>query len=304
MPAGVTCTLKELIRLRAQARGLELGARHRALSAQAGGYVSVYRGRGLEFDEVRTYQAGDDARYIDWRVTARRGRPHTKLFREERERPVVLLVDQRPNMFFGTRRVFKSVQAARAAALVAWAAATNGDRVGGLVVGGGGHAEVRPAARRAGVLALLRAIDRLQPRAPGPLDLPIEPALAHLARAVRPGSLVLLLTDFLRMGPGGESLLASVSQHNDVLATLIWDPVEALPPPGGCYRLGLGERRWLADTADPKVAERWRRTHEAHRRRLRRVCRQRGVHWMTMSTADDPLASLRSGLALHRGARA
>ncbi len=131
MNDGIQLEVQELIRLRAAARGLELGARRRALSAQAGGYLSAYRGRGLEFDEVRAYQDSDDARSIDWRVTARRGTPHTKLFREERERPVLLLPDLHPGMYFGSRRQFKSVLAGRLAALLGWAAVRAGDRVGG-----------------------------------------------------------------------------------------------------------------------------------------------------------------------------
>jgi len=102
MSEGVTTSLQELIRLRAAARGLDLAARRISRSSQGSGYRSSYRGRGLEFDEVRAYASGDDARTIDWKVTARRGKPHTKLFREERERPVFILADLHPGMFFGT----------------------------------------------------------------------------------------------------------------------------------------------------------------------------------------------------------
>ena len=121
-----------------------------------GGYVSPYRGRGMEFEEVRAYQPGDDIRNMDWRVTARTGRPHTKLFREERERPVLFLVDLGPSMAFGTRVAFKSVVAARAAALLAWAARDNGDRIGGIVFAGKRHRELRPAARERGMLPFSR----------------------------------------------------------------------------------------------------------------------------------------------------
>ena len=120
--------LADLIGLRGAARGLELGARRLALSVQSGGYRSVYRGRGLEFDEVRIYQPGDEVRDIDWRVTARRGRPHTRLYREERERPVLLYADLGPGMLFGSRHL-KSAQAMRAGALLAWAAEQAGDRI-------------------------------------------------------------------------------------------------------------------------------------------------------------------------------
>ena len=110
-----------LIRLRDPARHLSLDAL-RIRARRGGNYLSHFKGRGMEFDEARLYQDGDDPRSIDWRLTARTGRAYTKLFREERERPVFCWVDQRPAMQFATRGVFKSVQAARLSALLGWAA--------------------------------------------------------------------------------------------------------------------------------------------------------------------------------------
>ena len=127
--------LEELLALRGAAQGLRLPSRRPARASHAGAHQSAQRGRGLEFQEVRPYVSGDDPRTIDWRVTARRGRPHTKLFREERERPVWLLADLGAAMFFGTRRQLKSSVVVRAAALVAWSAVLAGDRVGALIAG-------------------------------------------------------------------------------------------------------------------------------------------------------------------------
>src|SRR5690348_9135392 len=144
-----------------------------ARAALFGAHRSSFRGRGLEFQEVRPYVAGDDPRSIDWRVTARRGRPHTKLFHEERERPVWVLVDLHAGLFFGTRRQLKSSVALRAAALFAWAASMGGDRVGAVIAGaarGKAAAPVRvlpPRAREAGVLPILETLIELQPTAPG-----------------------------------------------------------------------------------------------------------------------------------------
>lgn len=304
MSDGIRLEFNELIRLRAAARGLELGSRRQALSAQAGGYLSAYRGRGLEFDEVRAYQEFDDARSIDWRVTARRGRPHTKLFREERERPVLLLADLHPGMFFGSRRQFKSVLAGRLAALLGWAAIRAGNRVGGLVHGLSGHREVQPAPRERGLLPLLRDLVRLQPLAPGPL-VPgrLDPPLARLARLVRPGSLVFILSDFRELGEGADKHLGALAQHNDVIAGFVYDPLESTPPPAARYRLGSGSRRLILDTGRTAVAEYWAKQFQAHRDAVQGQCRRHGVHFMQIATSDRPLQALQFGLARHgRGA--
>jgi uncharacterized protein (DUF58 family) len=129
-----------LIALRGAGEGLSLKA-SRIAARQSGNYLSRFKGRGMEFDEARQYQPGDDVRTLDWRVTARTGKPHTKLFREERERAVLAWVDMRPTMFFATRGAFKSVIAARAAALIAWSTNQQGDRLGSLVFNADNHHE-------------------------------------------------------------------------------------------------------------------------------------------------------------------
>ncbi len=301
MSNGTYLELDELIRLRGAARGLELGSRRRTLSVQSGGYVSAYRGRGMEFDEVRAYQAGDDARAIDWRVTARRGRPHTKLFREERDRPVLLLADFHPGMYFGSRQQFKSVLAGRLAALLGWASVRAGDRVGGLVCGADGHREIQPAARQEGLLPLLRAMVLLQPTAPGsPVSGRLDQALLRLARLARPGSLVVVLSDFRELGDDGDRHLRALTRHNDVIAGLLYDPLEAAPPPAGRYRLGIGAGRWNLDTARSSVAERWAAQFLAHRESVRRLCRRHSIHFMQSATSDRPLRALQLGLARYR----
>ena len=270
MNDGTRLKLKELIRLRAAARGLELGARRRTLSAQAGGYLSAYRGRGLEFDEVRVYQASDDARTIDWRVTARRGNLHTKLFREERERPVLLLVDLNAGMFFGSRRQFKSVLAGRIAALLGWAAIRSGDRVGGIVVGPQGHRQYRPAPREGGFMPLLDAMVRLQPNAPAAV-VPgrLDRHLARMAQLARPGSLVVILSDFGELGYGAEKHVTALARQNDVIAAFLFDPLEASPPPSNLYRVGVDARRLTLDTGNRLVAQRWLSQFQGRREHVR-----------------------------------
>jgi len=289
--------LADLIDLRGAARGLEPGARRLARSAQSGEYRSVYRGRGLEFDEVRIYQAGDEVRDIDWRVTARRGRPHTRLYREERERPVLLCVDLGPGMLFGSRRL-KSAQALRAAALLAWAAEQGGDRSGGVVIAQGGH-KSRPALpRREAVLVLLKTLVALQPRTPAP-PAPglLDDGLARLEHIAHPGSFIPVLSDFQALTEAGERSLRRLSRHNDVLLIQLFDPLEAEPPPAGHYRLGVPGRLVELDSA--AAAGRWRQDFAQRRDRLERLARRLGAPLIALSTAASPATVLARGLVRH-----
>lgn len=308
-PDGVGLALDRLTGLRAHAGRLGLSPGARVRTARAGGYLSVYRGRGMEFDEVRPYQAGDDVRDIDWRVTARSGRAHTKVYTDERERPVFLLLDLSPGMYFGTRGCLKAVRAAEAGVLVAWAAVANGDRVGGVMMGAGSHAELRPMGRHPGVLRLIRRLmeeHRMGLERPGIESAELGTGLDRLLATARPGSLVFLLSDFRRLDPEAEKRLARLARHSDVTALFVFDPLEAEPPPPGRYLLSDGHSRALLDTTDPGVAGRLRRAHQTHRARVATVCGRRGIHFMDLATDAPLVEALRRGLHArvpHHGAR-
>lgn len=158
MVDGVIAELNELINLRRYAQY----ARYQpeGLAIRSGNHISKVRGRGMDFSEVRHYQAGDEIRHMEWRVTARTGRPHVKIYQEERERPVVILTDFNPSMIFGTRIAFKSVVAARLAALLAWTVIKQGDRVGGVFFSATQHSEFTPKARDLSMLPMLAALSR------------------------------------------------------------------------------------------------------------------------------------------------
>src|SRR5690606_19102976 len=149
---GHQLRLPELMRYHTQMLALRSQRRKQPNRSQAGALLSRHKGRGMEFDEVRQYQAGDDIRSIDWRGAARTGSPHTKLYREEQERPVILLVDFSPSMLFGTQLLLKSIQAAHIAASLAWSTIQQGDRVGAIVTNRHGHSEIRPRGRQQGAL--------------------------------------------------------------------------------------------------------------------------------------------------------
>jgi len=249
-------------------------------------YLSPFRGRGMEYDESRPYQPGDDVRYLDWRVMARTGRPHTKVFREERERPVFCWVDYRRRMFFGTRGCFKHVQAANLAALTAWRAVLHSDRVGGVVFSDAEHHELKPARGRAAALHLFRQLEAAQhwPRPAEPDASVINPALARLRRLARPGSLLVLCSDFRGLDGAGESHIAYLARHNALLLFFVYDPVEARLPPPGRYPVTSGGREWVMDTSDKRLVEAHQARHVQHLGHLQDLCRRSRASLFPCST--------------------
>ncbi len=287
-----------LIRLAGPARAIALDVL-RVNSLQTGAYVSHFRGRGMEFDESRPYQPGDDPRSIDWRVTARSTEAYTKLFREERERPVLVVVDLRSQMHFATRGYFKSVNASRAAALLAWAAHHRGDRLGGLIFGDTTHRELKP---RLGRQAALRFIHELaghadwRERDTERSDDALRQAMSALRRVARPGSLVVVVSDFSGLSLAAQSYLSSVARHSEVLAVFVSDPLERELPPPGRYRLVCDDDELAIDTFASAARRDYREGFENRAQELEAFCQRYGVHLMPMSTDDDPISALQTAL--------
>lgn len=278
--------LDELLALRGAAQGLTLGERRAALAQIQGGHRSAQRGRGLEVEEVRPYAVGDDARSIDWRVTARRGRLHTKLYREDRERPVWLLVDLHAGLYFGSRRQLKSALLLRTAALLGWAAVNGGDRLGAVLTSDTGAPLILPPrARQAGVLPLLEALVERQPRTPGTATTDgLDVALQTLQPLLRPGSTVLLLSDFGRFDERCELQLATIAARSDCRLLWLTDPLEASGLPRGQYRLGLPGRLWWLDGERSRQA--WHAAWQARAQHLEATARRLNLPLTQLSTAD------------------
>lgn len=251
---GIRPSLSELVALRGSANGrrsAKLG-RH----GVTGHALSPLRGRGMEYAESRDYVAGDDARHIDWRLTARTGRAHTKLFQAERERLTLIVADTAPSLYFGTRVRFKSVQAARAGAVAAWAAARDGDRIAALR-GSVREPPITPAAGARGALRVLDALVRWYSQPPEE-DVGLTVALDHAQRLLRPGSRVVLLADPRSISDIPERRWPALAQHHEVVVLLLTDPLETTPPKSAVPFSTDGHRVEI-DLASPAQRQRWLR---------------------------------------------
>lgn len=298
---AVQVSVPALVKLSQHAPYLSLSS-EKILARQSGDYRSPFKGRGMEFDESRLYQPGDDIRNIDWRVTARTGKPHTKLFREERERQVFVWVDLRPGMFFATRGAYKSVIAARLASLLAWSAIHHGDRVGGVLFSDDIHHELKPQRGKTGALRLIRQLvehpawsrENTTPRDPSAL----YRSLVRLRRVAHPGSLVFMLGDYRGLDEKEESQIILLGRHTEIVMVFIYDPIEQRLPAAGLYRVSDGEQEMVLDTYDRRRSETYQARFTAHREKLQRIANTGGIHLIDCATSQDPLSVLQKGLRL------
>jgi len=291
---GIRLDLPQLLRYQRHTQLIDLSPAQTIQNKLAGSYLAKSKGRGMEFDEVRHYQSGDDVRTIDWRVTARTGKVHTKLFREEKERPVFILTDLGRSMQFGSTLLLKSIQAAHLAALIAWHVKKTGDKLGGLLFHQGSIRELKPAGRSVAVLRYLHQLIELQQTAMHPI--PTAPgyqladALGQLRRLVRPGSLVFIISDFQQLHEQGLRHLQAMRLHNEIRMCQIIDPLElALPiSAAGLASVSAGEQPFMLDLSDTELKQHYQQQQQQFQQQLQQHWRQLGCrHWQLRS--DVPL---------------
>jgi len=285
-------SLDELVQLRGAAHALQRKVRKKTAAPMNGASVSRRLGRGLDFAEVREYQPGDDVRMIDWKVTARSGRAHTKMFVEERERPVLLMVDCRASMRFGTRGMFKSSLAARLAALLGWCAVGGQDRVGGFVFTDDTHSEIRPQAGRRGLMALFRAMQKSESQPSSSAGDQLGDTLSRLRQSALGGSTVVILSDFSGFDERSRSTLGSVLQSLDVVAVQVCDPLDFTLPPPGEYAFrnndGAEGSRLLMKVRSKRQQLEYRRLFEERQLELKTLFAT-NRHYFTTALTNDSL---------------
>ena len=297
--------LDDLLELRHQARTLGVAAHHLVNSTFTSLYASVFRGTGLDFDEVREYREGDDIRNMDWLVTARTNTPHLKIFREERQRSVILCIDMGPHMNFGTRGTFKSIQAARTAALIGWAASKQHDRVGGVLFGNPatGLRYFRATPGRRGLWRLLRALT--QPIEQGDTDeSQLMAALQHLDSGTGTGSLIFVIAPINNVTAGFERIVGSLKQRHDVVLLPVDDPADRdLPSMGQVIFSNAAGELLEVDTDSEAGREAFRLDWEERREELRQLSFRLKLGLIPVSTNEDVHKSLVTGLRHYAGRR-
>jgi uncharacterized protein (DUF58 family) len=298
--------LDDLLELRHQAHTLGVPSHHLVNSTFAGLYASVFRGAGVNFEEVREYREGDDIRYMDWKVTARINEPHLKVFREERERSVVLCVDRGPHMAFGTRGTFKGVQAARAAALIGWAASRLQDRVGGMAFGDpvDGLKHFRPARGRRALWQLLRTLTLPGSPESASIDC-LAGALKRAARGLPTGSLIFVIADLNREARDLESVLGNLRQRSSVVLIPVDDPADSeIPSMGSVTFTGTDGQLIEVDTDDRKARDAYREAWMHRRKLLSALANRMNIIMLPIRTDQEIHASLIASLEQRARSRA
>lgn len=298
-PTGAYIELTSLINCRFAAKDLKLQQRRKALSILAGPNKTRFRGRGLDFEEVRAYQPGDDIRSIDWRVTARTGKAYTKLFSEERERPLLIVTDQRQPMFFGSQHCFKSVMACHLSTLIAWSGLQQGDRVGGLIFGNEQHTELRPRRSRQSVLGYIHQLQQYNLQLSRDTGLQVDHSkqlantLSELRRIAKPGSAIYIISDFA--GFDDEEVqqhLYQLSRHCEITALFVYDPLERDLPSAGQYTVTDGQQRRHIDTSTHTLRQTYAERFNEQLQSLHQELAKTSIPLIEVGTYQPPLKRL------------
>lgn len=297
-PAGIHTSLSSLIALAGRAKGFGFRPRQPSHSILAGRHASKLRGRGLDFEELRNYLPGDDIRSIDWKVTARTSKPYVRVYTEERDRPAILVVDQRQDMFFGSVRNMKSVTAAETAALAAWRIVGSGDRVGAVVFDDSTISEIRPHRSKSTVLRILHAIEErnLRMRADSPVKTNaamLNQALTRASGLLTQSHLLLLITDFDGVDEQTELALLGMALHNDVVACMVYDPMRTQLPEPRDFVVTDGELQVELTMGNKTVRERVVEVADARARRVLAWESQFGIPVLPLSTGEDTADQIR-----------
>ena len=303
--AGVYAELDELVRLQFKAQGFTFLPRQPVHSILAGRHASRLRGRGLNFEEIRSYLPGDDIRNMDWKVTARLREPHVRVYTEEKDRPTLLVVDQRMSMFFGSRRTMKSVVAAEAAALAAWRILGAGDRVGAIVFSDSEVTEIAPHRSEARVMQILRTIVEKNhslgamqagsmKAAPAARPEKLNEAFRSATRVATHNYLVCLISDGYGSDEETVRLVTELSAHNDVITLFIYDPLESELPDAGKVVVSESDLQLEVDTSKSKVREQFNNQFLKRMEKMQDLSRLRSIPLLPIRTDAGVAEQVRS----------
>ena len=305
---GVYVQLQELVRLQHKASGFSFLPKQPIHSILSGRHASKLRGRGLNFEELRNYLPGDDTRHIDWKVTARTRTPYVRVYTEEKDRTVWLLVDQRVSMFFGSQQRMKSVVAAEVAAISAWRVLSVGDRVGALVFNDSDISVVPPHRSRERVMQILKqVVEKNQALSVNPDVKPddgkLNEALKQVSILARHDCLVCLITDANGLNTETRKHITRLSEHNDVLTAFIYDPLEKDMPAAGRLRFADGEGQLEADTSNRTLRTAFQNEFEQKLEWIQSASRRFSIPVLPLQTTTPVSEQMREAFGHHSGTK-
>lgn len=294
MAKGIQADLRNLLKLRYQAKQLVQTWRQAGTSHLSGAHVSHIKGRGMDFDEVRYYRAGDDIRLMDWKVTARTGEPHIKIYREEKERPVFMLVDQTSSMFFGSKAALKSVMAAEVAALLGWKSLLQHDRLACILMEDNANHFFTPSSKEQSFLNFLRKLSGIQPTPPRPKEKDcLEKGLEQLRKVVKPRALVHIISDFYGFNQDALRHLTRLSQHAKVSVFLIRDNLEKKLFPISNFAITDGLKELSINLKNPQVRKKLQESLNTELELLKHIFKKHGIQYFLLEPSDNALLKLR-----------
>ncbi len=294
-----------LMKLRRRARGFSFLPKQPVRSLLSGKHSSRLRGRGLNFEELRHYRAGDDIRTMDWKVTNRTGKPHVRVYTEERERPVLLLVDQRAPMFFGSRVNMKSVTAAEIAALAAWRVLDVGDRVGALIFGDNSVVEIRPERSSKTVMRILGELEKssralLDNNRPESDPDQLNRVLRKTEQLCKHDTLIVVISDFDGWNDESVKRVKRLSQHNDLIASYVFDPLEKELPESHSLVVSDGSMQLEVKTREPGLGRKFSDSFDSNVSTIEQELKKHRVPVIPIQTVDPVHEQLRKALGTIR----
>jgi len=290
-PKNIFVSLNDLLKMEHLSKGFSfLASKQKVRSLLGGKHASKLRGRGLDFEEVRHYVAGDDIRNIDWKVTARTQKTHSRVYSEEKEKPTLIVVDQSKSMFFGSQKKTKSVVAAELAALTAFKVLKEGDRVGGIVFADNGIDIVYPKRDRKNILRFLEKIvtrnRELIDSKPIEFEKALAETLAKVKNIVTHDFLVVVISDFQRYRPELIKFITRISRHNDVILAKVYDPMEQSIPKKKLVA-GNGEKQLLIDGENESLRQEFKEDFDGQFEKFKVEMKKHQIPVLSIDTVHE-----------------
>ncbi len=306
--SGINITISELIDVKNLLTTHIIHSHKDIRTNYSGDRLSKIKGHGIDFDEVREYQFGDDIRSIDWKTSARMQTTYSKTYKEERDRPILLFIDFSNTMFFGTKVAFKSVIASKLATLIAYIGAHHKDKIGGIIYSQYGHIELKPKSGKIGVQNLIRYIVHMHEQALYAKDnakqqaaITMANSLLKVKRIIRPGSVLFIISDFANFDENSQNIVQQITKHNDIVINFIYDNLEKTAPKSGKYRINNGKHHKQLNTYSKKNKQLYQQYFIDKNNFLIEFCHSNNLLFMPIKT-DDKLAQkiLDSNINFHK----